>query len=210
MTRFSKCVKAVSKRPGVTSPRGLCAAIGRKKYGAKKFAAMAKKEKHKNPGRKRKNPESSAVQAYVLTHGKQPGVTTEVSTPIKYHSVLAGMGKLEKITFAGGPVKALSFGKGTDLAMNEKRTQLFIVGGDQSVNLRDFGISPVHEKEILGEVRSVVYFTEKLHLTKKTGGKGPYEHTFGRPRPTLVYDVRNKLLTFAGGGYTIPAEGIDG
>lgn len=38
---FDRCVKAVSKRKGVVSPRGLCAAIGRKKYGAAAFAQMA-------------------------------------------------------------------------------------------------------------------------------------------------------------------------
>ena len=26
--------------------------------------------------------------------------------------------------------------------------------------------------------------------------------------PTIIYDVRNRLLEFAGGGYTIPDEGI--
>ena len=35
-------------------------------------------------------------------------------------------------------------------------------------------------------------------------------HKFKSPRPILIYDTRNKLLSFAGGGYTIPSEGIDG
>lgn len=178
---------------------------GKKTPAVKRHAKRTKK----NAG-KRKNPEGSAVAAYVDTHGKPPGKTVTVDTQKRYHSVLAGMGKLESIIFMGGPVKSIDFGKGTYLAMNEKRTQLFIVGGDQSVCLKDFGIAPVHETEVLGEVREVVYFTEKVHLIEKDGGKGPYGHKFSAPRPLLVYDTRNKLLSFAGGGYTIPSEGITG
>tara|TARA_R110002060_G_scaffold36230_2_gene47178 strand:- start:292 stop:2343 length:2052 start_codon:yes stop_codon:yes gene_type:complete len=40
--RFAACVAKVSRQPGVYDPEGLCASIGRKKYGAKKMAAMAK------------------------------------------------------------------------------------------------------------------------------------------------------------------------
>lgn len=175
-----------------------------KKAARKRLGLVGKHAKRK------RNPESSAVAAYVDTHGKQPGITIEVDTPKHYHSTLAGMGKLEKLIFAGGPVKSLDFGKGTYLAMNEKRTQLFIVGGDQSVNLRDFGITQQHETEILGPVREVVYYTEKRHLIEKDGGRGSYGHKFKLPLPVLVYDVRNKLLSFAGGGYSIPSEGIKG
>jgi hypothetical protein len=182
-------------------------AAARAAKGGKKKTRHAKRTKS---AKKRRNPESSAVAAYIDTHGKPPGKTVTVDTPKKYHSVLAGMGKLESIIFAGGPVKSIDFGKGTYLAMNERRTQLFIVGGDQSVCLKDFGISPVHETEVLGEVREVVYFTEKTHLIEKDGGKGPYGHKFKSPLPVLVYDTRNKLLSFAGGGYTIPSEGITG
>lgn len=41
-TRFQKCVESVQARGGAYSARGVCAAAGRKKYGAGKFAAMAK------------------------------------------------------------------------------------------------------------------------------------------------------------------------
>ena len=40
--RFAACVAKVSRQPGVYDPEGLCASIGRKKYGAKKMAEMAK------------------------------------------------------------------------------------------------------------------------------------------------------------------------
>lgn len=38
---FERCVEEVSAKGGAYSPRGVCAAAGRKKYGAKKFQAMA-------------------------------------------------------------------------------------------------------------------------------------------------------------------------
>ncbi len=47
---FKRCVKAVSKRKGVYSPRGVCATAGRAKYGAKVFAAMGLAARKKNPG----------------------------------------------------------------------------------------------------------------------------------------------------------------
>src|SRR5271155_3212349 len=46
---FKRCVEKVSARGGVRSPGGVCAAAGRKKYGARKFQAMAA------AGRRRKN-----------------------------------------------------------------------------------------------------------------------------------------------------------
>lgn len=48
--RFAKCVREMSKRPNVYDPEGLCASIGRKAYGKRRFQAMARK------GRARRNP----------------------------------------------------------------------------------------------------------------------------------------------------------
>jgi len=174
-------------------------------------AIYAKKKAKRNPAVKR-NPEASARAAYRDFHGKDPETVITVDTPRHYHGVLPGIGKLDFVSLyrPQGRAKGIKFSKGTYLCENEKRTQLFIVGGDQSVNLKDFGISHPHETEVLGEVSEIGYRTEKLHLIEKDGGKGLYVHKFSVPRPTLVYDVRNKLLSFAGGGYTIPSEGIDG
>ena len=43
--RFENLTEAISKRGGVTNPAAVAAAIGRKKYGAKKMAGMAAKGK---------------------------------------------------------------------------------------------------------------------------------------------------------------------
>ena len=107
--------------------------------------------------------------------------------------------------------------------MNKRKSQLFITGGDQAVDLKKFGISGTHECEVLGLCKAVGYYTEKKHLIEKDGGRGVYAHKFGvtfkngrhvkaagAKLPYIVYDVCNKLLSFAGGSYRIKAEGIDG
>lgn len=40
--RFAALEQKLSNRPGVTDPGALAAAIGRKKYGAKKFAGLGR------------------------------------------------------------------------------------------------------------------------------------------------------------------------
>jgi len=170
--------------------------------------------------RRRKNPEDTSIAAYEDFHGKKPTVDTVVETPVKYHSNLAGLGRLEwlkvKRLDGRGVVTIEGFGKNCLLAENEARNQLFIVGGDQKVDLKVFGLSGNHERQVLGTCSEVAYFTNKKHLIEKDGGEGVYVHKFGKRKgrktelPFIVYDVRNKLLSFAGGGYTIPSEGIDG
>lgn len=46
-SRFKKCVEEVAAKGGAYDPRAVCAAEGRKKYGAKKFAAMARAGKRR-------------------------------------------------------------------------------------------------------------------------------------------------------------------
>ena len=41
--RFKRLSSKLSKRPGVTNPGALAAYIGRKKYGAKRFASLSAK-----------------------------------------------------------------------------------------------------------------------------------------------------------------------
>jgi hypothetical protein len=62
--RFAKCVESVTAKGGAVDPRAVCAAAGRKKYGAKKFAAMGR------AGRKRRNPFEGTWE---VTHLKKVG-----------------------------------------------------------------------------------------------------------------------------------------
>lgn len=59
--RFADCVDKMRRKPSVYDPEGLCASIGRKKYGAKKMARMAKAGR-----RRRRNPEMSDDQLEMM------------------------------------------------------------------------------------------------------------------------------------------------
>lgn len=43
--RFSALTQQLAAKPGITDPKALAASIGRKKYGANKFAALGAKGK---------------------------------------------------------------------------------------------------------------------------------------------------------------------
>jgi hypothetical protein len=201
-----------------------------RKLGKAKERADAKwlAEMRKNPGKS--NPEEAAKAFYEDFHGEPSKQLVKVRTPFHYHTWTGGIGKLIELVIkperGGRVVHIKNFGVNQDgvpalLTANEKRNQLFIDGGDQSVNLKVFGITKPHEMEVLGKAKRVVYFTTKKHLRPEDGGTANYRHAFGGKKthpfgrkkknlPTVVYDVRNKLLSFAGGEYDIPDEGIDG
>jgi len=193
--------------------------VGSERSYSAKGALATYKKKHADWSKGRKmrakllkdNPAAQSVEAYKGFHGREPDELVTVTKQVHYHKHLAGAGKLEKlevISLEGSKV-ILSRFKGALLAFNEKRTQLFIEGGDQSVNLREFGITSPHEMETLGDVVAVEYFTRKDHLRAEDGGTAIYRHKFSKPFPHLLYDVPNMQLIFSGGRYDIPDEGID-
>jgi hypothetical protein len=163
-------------------------------------------------GRKRnkakRNPADAASEAYAGFHGRPPDELVKIEETVHFHRHLAGAGELRKIEVHGRYTVTLSNFKGALLAFNEKRTQLFIKGGDQAVDLKQFGIKTTHEIETLGEVRAIEYFTTKDHLGSD-GGTAVYVHRFHKPYPILIYRTIDKKLEFSGGSYDVPDEGID-
>ncbi len=221
--KFDRCVKAVKKRGGARNAYAVCKASTSRGNRGKVERFLVRL----NAGTRR-NPEDTAVERYEYFHGRKPETDTVVKTPIHTHEVLSGIGKLvalEILAINGNRKVKIENFKGALLAQDEKGKQLYIVGGDQSVNLKDFGITAAHELEILGALTSVVYFTTKDHLMPEDGGTANYDHKFGGNSrvtytydfgkkgtkfPLVGYDVRNKLLSIQGGSYYLPAEGIDG
>ena len=168
-----------------------------------------------------RNPEAESVSAFESFHGFPPREHVDIEKDEHFHEHLWAVGTLEKLTVLAldGGVVDLSGFKGALLCGNEAGTQLYVEGGDQEVDLSEFGIGePYHDKEELGKIKKLFYFTNKTHLGDQ-GGEAVYHHTLGEEKttrmqlrikvqPTLAYDVLNKSLEFIGGEYMIEPEGI--
>lgn len=147
-------------------------------------------------------------------HGTPASEEYEFITPMEVDIELADAGELVAIgiTSIEGEYLDLEDFRGARLAMNAAGNQMFIEGGDQGVEAAKFGIdeSTLHEFEVLGQADSITYATIKHHLGDQ-GGDADFTHDFGEEGgfgPLVIYDTRNELLSFAGGTYTIPTEGI--
>lgn len=185
----------------------------------------------------RRNPAGAAAEAFKRFHGRDPREFVTVTKKIHRHGNLWSLGTLRmlKIRTERGQTVKLSGFKGAYLAANEQAfvdladmnranlTQLYIEGGDQSVDLKSFGIDPerAHEVETLGKAIVIDYHTIKVHLGGE-GGDAIYRHKFRTTRegdsevtlrvaryPDVIYRVLDQQLEFSGGSYEISAEGID-
>jgi len=174
--------------------------------------------------RSARNPADAAMAVSEEFHGRKVKAMIPVQQKRHYHKYLAELGELRKLIVHSRDGKSkvtLRQFDGAMLCSNEDRNQLFIVDGDQSVDLKDFGIKNPHEVETLGEVVTIDYFTDKEHLGDE-GGEAVYTHKFrstndnGKHKtirmannPDLIYYLRDQHLEFSGGSYEIRAEGID-
>lgn len=179
-----------------------------------------RKERYGESGRR--NPADQAAEAFRRFHGFAAENKLIFDSVEHEHTVYADIGELLELVIVpegerkGLRVKAFD---GARLVANEdwSRPQLFVIGGDQSLELEQFGIKRPHEQEILGKVVDVLYYTVKTHLGRD-GGEANYHHKFGeesRKRhfrievsPTAGYDVVNRIISFWGGVYSIEDEGI--
>lgn len=209
--KFDRCVKDVKKRGGAANAYAVCTAAGTRNPGIKDPAL-----KGQTAGTRRNPSEyESAVDASEDFHGTEAHELIEVKTEVFEHDNLADLGELismDILSVNGGTVHLRGF-EGARLAAAPKGYpfQLFIEGGDQSVDLAEFDIENPHELEVLGELKRIKYYTIKHHLGKD-GGEANYVHKLGEnggKRPTVTYDSVNKLLGIVGGDYTILPEGID-
>ena len=94
----------------------------------------------------------------------------------------------------------------TLLTCNEEGTQLYFVGGDQSLDLDALKFSEIEQEKDLvtiGDCFFVSYLTQKDFDDLETIC---YEHELGEESgvlPQLIYDTRNKRLMLSGGEYHI-------
>jgi hypothetical protein len=212
---FERCVQSVTARGTARDPRAVCAVAGRRKYGAGEMA-------RRSAAGRRKNPAAAADAAYKEFHGFDPEVTVKVSKLRHTHDYLAGAGVLKALEVRGvdREIHLIHFNRSL-LAFNENMNQLFIEGGDQTINVKEFGYTEPHEVYTLGKVRSFDYETDKRHLGKE-GGRAIYHHQFRTTNeggqvvvvtvkryPDLIYRELDGQLEFSGGSYTIRREGVD-
>lgn len=100
----------------------------------------------------------------------------------------------------------------TLLSSNEDGTQLYLVGGDQSLDLDDLDITGhMATKELItvGDVVKIFYETEKSFDQYETI---QYHHEVGEESgtlPVLAYDKPNKRLLLVGGAYHIEQPAFD-
>jgi hypothetical protein len=169
------------------------------------------------------NPAEAAAEVFEEFHGFAPSEVVTVTKEIHYHKHLAAAGKLTSLGVWGVDDigHTITGFRGAILAFNEGKNQLFVEGGDQRINLEDFGLDSPHELETLGRVTDIGYFGKKTHLGDE-GGEAVYVHKFRTTNkagkhvvvkiaryPDLIYDVRNEQLLFSGGSYEILREGIN-
>ena len=98
--------------------------------------------------------------------------------------------------------------KTPDLAAVTNTKQLYILGGSYTVDAGEMGADPEKDLWDLGSVYLIEYFTQKRfdHFEPIN-----YFHHFGEKsgiRPRLIFDRVHKLLSLAGGEYTVKAAGI--
>jgi hypothetical protein len=176
------------------------------------------KEREARAMERRGNPESSAAALYETFHGAPSTETLELTQDIHYHSHLTVLGDLVELkvnTFTGKQA-TISFSAddpegSTKLCSNEAGTQLYIEGGDQSLDLPGLGFNKAQSNRdhvAIGVIYELTYRAKKqFHKFKLTD----YYHGLGEEsgyEPILNFDTMNQSMTVSGGEYQVKAEGI--
>jgi len=144
-------------------------------------------------------------------HGRPAKHIRAVEETERYRRDLAWLGKAVDlqidVEMADGHVRPFTFPSGVSLACNPKGTQLYFVGGDQSLNEKKLGLG---EKDLylIGPVHFIAYQARKGLDNFELA---TYEHEFGEEGgelPFLLYDAVAKKVRLAGGSYKIRWPGI--
>jgi hypothetical protein len=164
-----------------------------------------------------RNPDSTeeAAELYEQFHGREPAEILELQEPEARGVTLTSLGdliELQIVPLEGRQWVQLDFsGDRIKLASNAKGSQLYFIGGNQTLTgevLRTFGTDTSKELVELGQAATVVYRAKKSVTDFKTSN---WEHSFGEEsglRPILAYDTRTRRMLLVGGEYTIEAPGI--
>jgi hypothetical protein len=177
---------------------------------AKKKAAKARKApKH----RRNQEPGSleAAEQQFQRFHGKPPSRIVEYSQQFRYPEHFAELGRLVELRFFlndANPDFALTGFGAAQVVSTPDGSNIYFLGGDQSIDLAAMDIASDKDFVELGPCTFISYHTIKgFHDFEPT----TYWHEFGEEDaiyPGLVYDRLNKSLFLMSGNYRVRPEGI--
>lgn len=195
------------KKAGRANPKkkaGRKAARGTKAHHAPK--------KRKAQKRRRNSGElDSAERMFETFHGKAPGRIVEYDESYHYPENYAEMGRLIELRFALDSANKdfpLSRFGATQAVCTPDGSNIYFIGGDQSVDFEALDIASDKDFVELGPCTYICYLTVKgFHDFEPT----KYWHRFGEEdkiQPYLAYDRLNKKLFLLGGNYRVRAEGI--
>jgi len=148
-------------------------------------------------------------------HGKESTERITVTDAPTYEDALSVLGELIEIKVHCSDGKrdyVLGFRKdGVLLASNPTGTQLYLVGGNQSLPLDTMQITGALASKtsvVIGEAFEITYRTKKgFDKFRET----EYFHELGEEtghKPVLIYNTLNCEMELAGGAYETKPEGI--
>lgn len=163
-----------------------------------------------NP-RRRKNPGmDNAAELYKDFHGKDAKHINTYKQTLLAENKFTKLGDLVKLIVDRKYVIEFVEGSGTILACDPKGRQLFVLGGDQSIDQLMDLLKVDRSKHLIdvGALTTIEYFTHKQFdkFTPIT-----YVHKMGEEGgeiPSLMYDRPSRQLHIVGGDYKVKPEGI--
>lgn len=165
--------------------------------------------------RVRKNGEMAAAEElYETFHGRPSEETIVLTEEVHERSALSGLGKLTElqvITLSGYDATISFDSQRPMLTASPDGKQLYIMGGDQELDLEDLEMDSSEwfkDLMVIGILTRVMYETQKaFHEFQLID----YFHDLGEEsgvQPLLVYDTLNGRLSVVGGQYEVKWEGI--
>ncbi len=188
-----------------------------------KFSKELAKRRRNNPNSEVEASEEALEMARKF-HGREAKSVDVIDDTIEYEEEAIVIGDLVELTIIDPKNSRngfdISFEPGNRplVTCNVDGTNIEFDGGDQSLEIGSMkGLEKIDIQGknyvVIGEVLSIVYFTDKHHLEGPEEQKEgiEYQHEFGEEGgkpPLLVYDIKNQKMSLAGGSYKVEDVGI--
>lgn len=172
------------------------------------------KKKKRNPRRRNGSDDemTAAARQFEAFHGKAPERIIEIEQAYRYPATFAELGHLKELRFdlnaRNRDFPLTGFGKACQVVCTPDGSNIYFIGGDQSIDFEALDIASDKDFVDLGPCGYISY-----HTVKGFHDFAPitYYHQFGEEdkiRPSLTYDRLNKTLFLVSGNYRVRPEGI--